>query len=62
MSTKHPEAHVLTPVQAEIVQRAITLSRVQNLRRLADVKHTLANEGYDAADIKVALRFWADNN
>lgn len=54
------QAPPLTDVQHEILRRAVYLSRNLSLRSIAQLRVALANEGYEAADIQVTLRFWAE--
>ena len=54
------QASPLTPIQHEIVRRAITLSRQLLVRSIPQLRVLLANEGYEAFDIQTALRFWAE--
>ena len=51
---------VLTPVQVDLLRRAVQVSRQLSICRSAQLRRQLAEEGYDNQDISVVLTFWAD--
>jgi hypothetical protein len=50
----------LTEDQFAILHHAVTLARNESIYRLDGLRSRLEQQGYEPADIDVAINFWAD--